>query len=69
MTHKILANPRHRYNRGDDWDNMSTMSALEAQLLNLFQRDFLSLLGIFQLVEKLSNLCFIIFHSILRPKS
>ena len=48
MAHKILANPRHRYNRGDEWDNMSTMSALEAQLLNMFQRDFLSLLGTFQ---------------------
>lgn len=48
MAHKILANPRHRYNRGDEWDNMSTLSALEAQLINLFQRDFLSLLGTFQ---------------------
>ncbi len=37
-----------RYNRPDSAGGDSGLSSIEAQLMNMFQRDFLSLLGTFQ---------------------
>ncbi|XP_074648527.1 EF-hand calcium-binding domain-containing protein 6-like [Tubulanus polymorphus] len=53
MAHNILSNPKHRYNeRGRSATNKSTVSAIETQLMNLFQRDFLKLLGTFHQIDK-----------------
>ncbi|XP_067930729.1 EF-hand calcium-binding domain-containing protein 6-like, partial [Watersipora subatra] len=53
MTHKILSDPKHRYNQYEaEDDNLSTLSALESQLINMFQKDFLSLLGVFHAIDE-----------------
>ena len=54
MPHKILGDNKHRYNRSVRTGSPgagSTLSAVEAQLMNMFQQDFLSLIGTFQSVD------------------
>lgn len=54
MTHNILTNNKHRVNkRPDSPGGGSTMSSIEVQLMNMFQRDFLALLGTFKSIDKL----------------
>ncbi|KAK3091339.1 hypothetical protein FSP39_019098 [Pinctada imbricata] len=49
MTHNILTNPKHRANdRPESPGAQSTISGIEVQLMNMFQRDFLALLGTFK---------------------
>ena len=48
MPHKILTNPKHGYNRADSPSAQSRMTGLETQLMNMFQKDFLAMLGTFQ---------------------
>ncbi|KAL3877258.1 hypothetical protein ACJMK2_034991 [Sinanodonta woodiana] len=61
MTHNILTNKKHRLvrlfndNRPDSEGGLSTLSAIESQLMNMFQRDFLSLLGTFKSIDKLGT--------------
>ncbi|XP_052069905.1 EF-hand calcium-binding domain-containing protein 6-like isoform X10 [Mytilus californianus] len=56
MTHNILNSKKHRLVRlvGDrpaSPGNVSTMSGIEVQLMNMFQRDFLSLLGTLKSID------------------
>ncbi|XP_056017223.1 EF-hand calcium-binding domain-containing protein 6-like isoform X8 [Ostrea edulis] len=54
MTHNILTNTKHRVNdRPTSPGQVSTMSGIEVQLMNMFQRDFLALLGTFKSIDKL----------------
>lgn len=54
MTHNILTNTKHRMNdRPASPSQVSTMSGIEVQLMNMFQRDFLALLGTFKSIDKL----------------
>lgn len=54
MTHNILTNTKHRVNdRPASPSQVSTMSGIEVQLMNMFQRDFLALLGTFKSIDKL----------------
>ncbi|XP_032219247.2 EF-hand calcium-binding domain-containing protein 6 [Nematostella vectensis] len=52
MPHKILANQLHRYHHSDQGSQFSTTSAVEARLMDLFQRDFLALLGTFHNIDR-----------------
>ena len=52
IAHKILANPLHRYHQAEVDSKFSTTSAVEAKLLNLFQKDFLSLLGTLHKIDR-----------------
>ncbi|KAL5018758.1 hypothetical protein ScPMuIL_004480 [Solemya velum] len=59
MTHNILTSKNHRLVRlldgarpGTD-SGKSTLGALEVQMMNMFQKDFLSLLGTFKSIDKL----------------
>ncbi|XP_064633647.1 EF-hand calcium-binding domain-containing protein 6-like isoform X2 [Lineus longissimus] len=54
MPHNILTDPKHRYNtsRSGSPGAKSSTSIIEAQMMNMFQRDFLSLLGIFHKIDK-----------------
>lgn len=52
MPHKILANPLHRYHHSDVESNYSTTSAVEARIMDLFQKDFLALLGTFHNIDR-----------------
>ncbi|PAA52594.1 hypothetical protein BOX15_Mlig033909g1 [Macrostomum lignano] len=49
MAHKIMANPHHT--KEDDTVSR-TLSSIEKQLMNMFQRDFLSLLSAFQKIDR-----------------
>nr|KAG5714709.1 hypothetical protein BaRGS_000197 [Batillaria attramentaria] len=54
MVHNVLTNVKHRFNnRPDSGSGQSTMSAVEGQLINMFQRDFLALLGMFKKLDRL----------------
>lgn len=54
MTHNILTNTKHRVNdRPASPSQVSTMSGIEVQVMNMFQRDFLALLGTFKSIDKL----------------
>ncbi|XP_050394782.1 EF-hand calcium-binding domain-containing protein 6 [Patella vulgata] len=53
MVHNILTQTKHRYNRSDSPAGNSTLSAIEGQLMNMFQRDFLALLATFKNIDKL----------------
>lgn len=57
MTHEILTNKKHRFNSPgrESPGAQSTLSAIEAQLMNMFQRDFLALLGTFKSIDKLGT--------------
>lgn len=53
MTHSILNSKKHRVGeRPTSPGNVSTMSGIEVQLMNMFQRDFLSLLGTLKSIDK-----------------
>lgn len=53
MTHNILNSKKHRVgDRPVSPGNVSTMSGIEVQLMNMFQRDFLSLLGTLKSIDK-----------------
>jgi len=57
MTHNVLTDVKHRYNndgRGSP-SVQSTLSAVETQLTNMFQRDFLALLGMFKKIDHLGT--------------
>ncbi|XP_067932216.1 EF-hand calcium-binding domain-containing protein 6-like [Watersipora subatra] len=58
MPHKILGDPGHRYNksvRSGSPGAQSALSAIEAQLMNMFQKDFLSLIGTFHKIDRLGT--------------
>lgn len=55
MTHTILTDNKHRFNNDVKSENGSNLSAIEAQLMNMFQRDFLALLGTFKSIDKLET--------------
>ncbi|CAH1794326.1 unnamed protein product [Owenia fusiformis] len=52
MTHNILSNSNHKYNRSQTPGARSSLSAIESNLMNLFQREFLQLLGTFHKVDQ-----------------
>ncbi|KAM4052574.1 EF-hand calcium-binding domain-containing protein 6-like isoform 2-T2 [Anomaloglossus baeobatrachus] len=52
LTHKILSDPNHRFNREGAISPSSTLTAVEAKLANLFQSDFLALLATFEKIDK-----------------
>uniref|UniRef100_UPI00398F3BE9 EF-hand calcium-binding domain-containing protein 6 n=1 Tax=Pristiophorus japonicus TaxID=55135 RepID=UPI00398F3BE9 len=53
IPHKILNNPKHKFNCEGSISLCSTVTAIEAKLTSLFQSDFLALLGTFQKIDKL----------------
>ncbi|XP_062594351.1 EF-hand calcium-binding domain-containing protein 6-like isoform X4 [Saccostrea cucullata] len=58
MTHNILTNTKHRLvrlvnDRPASPSQVSSISGIEVQLMNMFQRDFLALLGTFKSIDKL----------------
>ncbi|XP_052263112.1 EF-hand calcium-binding domain-containing protein 6-like isoform X2 [Dreissena polymorpha] len=56
MTHAILTDNKHRFNDGRESPTSGgNLSTLEAQLMNMFQRDFLALLGTFKSIDKLET--------------
>ncbi|XP_052785640.1 EF-hand calcium-binding domain-containing protein 6-like isoform X2 [Mya arenaria] len=57
MTHTILTDNKHRFNADGRQSPKSenNLSAIEAQLMNMFQRDFLALLGTFKSIDKLET--------------
>ncbi|XP_002734907.1 EF-hand calcium-binding domain-containing protein 6-like [Saccoglossus kowalevskii] len=55
MPHTILSNPKHKFNKSERSASPSAASSLtaaEAKLMGMFQRDFLSLLGTFHKIDK-----------------
>ncbi|KAK7111211.1 EF-hand calcium-binding domain-containing protein 6-like isoform X2 [Littorina saxatilis] len=58
MVHNVLTDVKHRFNnRPDSPGGDSTVSAVETQLVNMFQRDFLALLGMFKKLDRLGTDC------------
>ncbi|ESO99600.1 hypothetical protein LOTGIDRAFT_238765 [Lottia gigantea] len=55
MVHNILSQTKHRFNKPGSPSNNSTLSAIESQLMNMFQRDFLALLATFKNIDKLGQ--------------
>lgn len=55
MAHHILTNPKHRFNRPGSPSGKSTLSAVETELVNMFQKEFLSLLGTFHKIDKMAT--------------
>ncbi|XP_078252932.1 EF-hand calcium-binding domain-containing protein 6 [Rhinoraja longicauda] len=53
LPHKILNNPKHKFNNDGSDSFCSTMTAIEAKLTRLFQSDFLALLATFHKIDKL----------------
>ncbi|XP_015203044.2 EF-hand calcium-binding domain-containing protein 6-like isoform X1 [Lepisosteus oculatus] len=51
MMHRVLVHPSHRFNQARSLGDHSTLSALEAKLLNILQTDFVSLLSEFQKMD------------------
>nr|XP_015201388.1 PREDICTED: EF-hand calcium-binding domain-containing protein 6-like isoform X1 [Lepisosteus oculatus] len=52
VTHKLLSNPQHKFNREENISLASTVTAIEAKLAHLFQSDFLALLDTFRKIDK-----------------
>lgn len=52
MPHKILANPLHRYHHSEGGSNYSTTSAIEARMMDMFQKEFLAMLGTFHNIDR-----------------
>ncbi|XP_077999318.1 EF-hand calcium-binding domain-containing protein 6-like [Glandiceps talaboti] len=55
MPHNILSNPKHKFNKSERSGSptaVSSISAVEAKVMGLFQRDFLALLGTFHKIDK-----------------
>ncbi|MBN3281943.1 EFCB6 protein, partial [Polyodon spathula] len=55
MSQRILSDPNHRFNQAGSLTCYSTLSALEAKLINLLQSDFISLLGDFHKMDTLKT--------------
>ncbi|XP_033886076.3 EF-hand calcium-binding domain-containing protein 6-like [Acipenser ruthenus] len=55
MSQRILSDPNHRFNQAGSLTCYSTVSAVEAKLINLLQSDFLSLLGDFHKMDTLKT--------------
>ncbi|XP_007891051.2 EF-hand calcium-binding domain-containing protein 6 [Callorhinchus milii] len=55
MPHKIISNPKHRFNQEGSPSLCTTVTAIEAKLTRLFQSDFLSLLATFHKIDKLNR--------------
>ncbi|XP_076452836.1 EF-hand calcium-binding domain-containing protein 6-like isoform X2 [Babylonia areolata] len=56
MVHNVLTDVKHRFNnRPGTEGGDSTLSAMESQLVNMFQRDFLALLGMFKKLDRLGT--------------
>ncbi|XP_071952395.1 EF-hand calcium-binding domain-containing protein 6-like [Antedon mediterranea] len=56
IPHKILANPKHRYNKSERSGSpgaCTTITAVETKLMSMFQAEFLSLLGTFHKIDKM----------------
>ncbi|XP_063969621.1 EF-hand calcium-binding domain-containing protein 6-like [Lytechinus pictus] len=56
VTHNILNDPTHKYHQGDwmeNQKNVNSMTSAEVRMMELFQGDFIGLLGIFQKCDKL----------------
>ncbi|XP_069756339.1 EF-hand calcium-binding domain-containing protein 6 [Narcine bancroftii] len=53
MLHKILNNPKHKFNNNGSVSLGSTMTAIEAKLTRSFHSDFLALLATFHKIDKL----------------
>ncbi|XP_033124539.1 EF-hand calcium-binding domain-containing protein 6-like [Anneissia japonica] len=56
IPHKILANPKHRYNKSERSRSpgaCTTITAVETKLMGMFQADFLSLLGTFHKIDRM----------------
>ncbi|XP_076819252.1 EF-hand calcium-binding domain-containing protein 6-like isoform X2 [Clavelina lepadiformis] len=53
MAHNILSNSKHRFNQDPrPVSPKSTVTAVEAKMMTLFQSDFLALLGMFHKIDK-----------------
>ncbi|XP_041042289.1 EF-hand calcium-binding domain-containing protein 6 isoform X1 [Carcharodon carcharias] len=55
IPHKILNNPKHKFNYEGSDSLCSTVTAIEAKLTSLFQSDFLALLATFHKIDKLGR--------------
>ncbi|XP_005168423.1 EF-hand calcium-binding domain-containing protein 6 isoform X2 [Danio rerio] len=55
ITHKIIYNPKHRFHSVENVSCASSLSAIEAKLIRLFQSEFLSLLKTFQNIDRLNK--------------
>lgn len=56
MVHNILTDVKHRFNNPPaSAAGSSTLSAMESQLVNMFQRDFLALLAMFKKLDRLGT--------------
>ncbi|XP_020372348.2 EF-hand calcium-binding domain-containing protein 6 [Rhincodon typus] len=55
IPHKILNNPKHKFNCEGSVSLCSTVTAIEAKLTRLFQSDFLALLATFHKIDKLGR--------------
>ncbi|XP_056593749.1 EF-hand calcium-binding domain-containing protein 6 isoform X1 [Triplophysa dalaica] len=55
ITHKIISNPKHRFHSKENSSCVSSLSAIEAKLTNLFQSEYLSLLQTFQNIDKFNK--------------
>ncbi|XP_078418371.1 EF-hand calcium-binding domain-containing protein 6 [Cetorhinus maximus] len=55
IPHKILNNPKHKFNYEGSVSLCSTVTAIEAKLTSLFQSDFLALLATFHKIDKLGR--------------
>ncbi|KAI1887577.1 hypothetical protein AGOR_G00191740 [Albula goreensis] len=52
VTHRILNNPKHRFNQDEDISHASTVTAVEAKLARMFQSEYLALLDMFRNIDK-----------------
>ncbi|XP_076870217.1 EF-hand calcium-binding domain-containing protein 6 isoform X2 [Brachyhypopomus gauderio] len=55
VTHRILSNPQHRFHSKENVGDVSSVSAAEAKLTQLFQSEYLALLETFQNIDKLNE--------------
>ncbi|XP_035272825.1 EF-hand calcium-binding domain-containing protein 6 [Anguilla anguilla] len=55
ITHKILANPQHRFNQDENISHASTVTAVEAKLAKMFQSEYLALFDTFRNIDKLDK--------------
>ncbi|KAJ8335898.1 hypothetical protein SKAU_G00392400 [Synaphobranchus kaupii] len=51
VTHRILANPQHRFNQDENISHASTVTAIEAKLARMFQSEYLALLDTFRNID------------------
>ncbi|KAJ8280985.1 hypothetical protein GJAV_G00061800 [Gymnothorax javanicus] len=55
VTHRILANPQHRFNQDENISCTSSVTAVEAKLAHMFQSEYLALLKMFRNIDKLGK--------------